>query len=231
MEERHENMSQCTGSRYIATMSDLPHESEPHFERGPQNLKETFRRPLLHMYVERLKQTSCDCYTPPPPPPPSTKLKWGGYWFHLVRPPMCPSEDRIVFALYLHINTSYQATSEGLSRVKFISKCQNLEFWLIVWICNFDFVLFLLGIQYDSIIWVIIGRPCVCVCVCVGGGGGGGGGYPQNAGVLVVLVLPAGSSKQIYTPVTTADKRQDPPITLSAIGTKTLCVLSYTTYR
>ena len=32
-----------------------------------------------------------------------------------------------------------------------------------------------LGIQYDSIVWVIIRR-------------GGGGGYPQNAGVLVVLV-------------------------------------------
>ena len=33
----------------------------------------------------------------------------------------------------------------------------------------------------------------VCVCVCVGGGGGGGGGggwgYPQNADVLVVLVV------------------------------------------
>ena len=39
-------------------------------------------------------------------------------------------------------------------------------------ICNFDFVFFWLGIQYDSMVWVIMRRR----------------GYPQNAGVLVVLV-------------------------------------------
>ena len=38
-----------------------------------------------------------------------------------------------------------------------------------------DRLFFSLGIQYDSIVWVIMRR-------------GGGGGYPQNAGVLVVLV-------------------------------------------
>ena len=47
-----------------------------------------------------------------------------------------------------HINTSCRATSR-VSHVMFISKFQ---------IFNFDFVLFWLGIQYDSIVWVIMGR-------------------------------------------------------------------------
>ena len=102
----------------------------------------------------------------------------GVYWYHLVRLSVCPSVDRIVSALYLqqysldpfHICTSYQATSEGVSRVMRVSK---LKFWRIFKICNFDFVIFWLGIQYDSMVWVIMRRR----------------GYPQNAGVLVVLVL------------------------------------------
>ena len=56
-------------------------------------------------------------------PPASTKLKGGYTGFTL---PVCPSVDRIVSALYLqqyssnpfHICTSYQATSEGVLRVK-----------------------------------------------------------------------------------------------------------------
>ena len=79
---------------------------------------------------------------------------------------VCPSVDRIVSALYLqqyssdpfHICTSYQATSEGVSRVMPVSKLKNLKFWRIFKICNFDFVFFWLGIQYDSIVWVIIRR-------------------------------------------------------------------------
>ena len=62
----------------------------------------------------------------------------GVYWYHLVRlsvrPSVCPSVDRIVSALYLqeyssdpfHICTSYQATSEGVSRVMPISKFEIL---------------------------------------------------------------------------------------------------------
>ena len=54
-----------------------------------------------------------------------------------VRLSVCPSVDRIVSALYLqeyssdpfHICTSYQATSEGVSRVMPISKFKNLKFW------------------------------------------------------------------------------------------------------
>ena len=93
-------------------------------------------------------------------PPASTKLKGGYTGFTLS---VCPSVDRIVSALYLqqyssdpfHICTSYQATSEGVSRVMFISKFKNLNF------CNFDFVFFRLGIQYDSIEWTIMRRQGV----------------------------------------------------------------------
>ena len=78
----------------------------------------------------------------------STKLIGGYTGITLsVRPSVCPSVDRIVSALYLqeyssdpfHICTSYQATSEGVSRVMPISKFKNL-------------------IQYDSMVWVIMRR-------------------------------------------------------------------------
>ena len=63
-------------------------------------------------------------------PPASTKLKGGYTGFTLS---VCPSVDRMVSALYLqqyslnpfHICTSYQATSEGVSRVMFVSKLKN----------------------------------------------------------------------------------------------------------
>ena len=92
------------------------------------------------------------------------EVERGLYWFHLVRPSVCPSVDRILSALYLqqylpdpfHMCTSYQATSEGVSLVKFVSKFKNLKFWQILKICNFDFVFFWLGIQCESIEWVII---------------------------------------------------------------------------
>ena len=79
---------------------------------------------------------------------------------------VCPSVDRIVSALYLqeyssdpfHICTSYQATSEGVSLVMPISKFKNLKFWRFFKICDFDYVFFWLGIQYDSMVWVIMRR-------------------------------------------------------------------------
>ena len=108
-------------------------------------------------------------------PPASTKLI-GGYTGTTlsVRPSVCPSVDRIVSALYLqqyssdpfYICTSYQATSEGVSRVMPVSKFKNLKFWWIFKICNFDFVIFW---HWDPI-WL------------------NGMGNPQNAGVLVFLV-------------------------------------------
>ena len=53
---------------------------------------------------------------------------------------ICPSVDRILSALYLQqytsdpllIYTSYQATSEGVSPVKFFSKFKDLKFWQIL---------------------------------------------------------------------------------------------------
>ena len=65
--------------------------------------------------------------------PASTKLKGGYNGFTLS---VCPSVDRMVSPLYLqqyssdpfHICTSYQATSEGVSRVMFVSKFKNYKF-------------------------------------------------------------------------------------------------------
>ena len=102
------------------------------------------------------------------------EVERGVYWYHLVRLSVCPSVrlsvcpsvDRIVSALYLqqyssdpfHICTSYQATSEGVSHVMPVSIFKNLKFWRIFLICNFDFVFFWLGIQCDSMVWVIMRR-------------------------------------------------------------------------
>ena len=78
-------------------------------------------------------------------PPASTKLKGGYTGITLsvcpsVRLSVCPFVDRIVSALYLqeyssdpfHICTSYQATSEGVSRVMPISKFKDLKFFKFV---------------------------------------------------------------------------------------------------
>ena len=97
-----------------------------------------------------------------------------------VRPCVRPSVDKTVSALYLpqywsdpfHICTSYQATSEGVLRVRVIAKFQNLNFFQIFGICDFDFVFLWPGIWCESLVWVIMGRR----------------GVSQNAGVLVVLV-------------------------------------------
>ena len=70
-------------------------------------------------------------------PPASTKLKRG---YTGITWSVCPSVDRIVSALYLqeysldpfHICTSYQATSEDVSRVMPVSKIKNLKFWRIL---------------------------------------------------------------------------------------------------
>ena len=67
-----------------------------------------------------------------------------------VFPSVCPSDcgqnrfcsvsSRILagFISYLHILST---TSEGVSSVKVIVKFQNLNFWQLLGICNFDFVL------------------------------------------------------------------------------------------
>ena len=81
---------------------------------------------------------------------------------------LCPSVCPFCLDPF-HIYASYKATSEGVSRAKFLAKFQNLQFWQIFKICNFDFVLFWLGIWCESLVWVIMGRR----------------GVSQNAGVLV----------------------------------------------
>ena len=69
--------------------------------------------------------------------PASTKLKGGYIGFTLS---VCPSMDRMMSALSLqqysldpfHICTSYQATSENVLRVMFVSTFNNLRFWQIL---------------------------------------------------------------------------------------------------
>ena len=103
--------------------------------------------------------------------PSAPKSCWGYIGF---TPSVCPSVSTFVrpsfqhsvSTLYclqfwldpFHILTSYQATSEGVSHVKFLAKFQHLDFWQFFWICNFDFVLFWLGIWCESLVWVIMGR-------------------------------------------------------------------------
>ena len=70
-----------------------------------------------------------------------------------VHPSVCPSVDSIVSALHLQ---QYYSNPFHISISYLI-----LKFWQI---CNFDFVFFWLGIQYDSIVWVFM--------TLYGGGGG-----------------------------------------------------------
>ena len=81
---------------------------------------------------------------------PLSQWSWGRvYWFHLVHlsihPSVCLSASALYLQQYLsdrfHICTSYQATSEGVSYIRFISKLQNLKFWRILQIHNFDCLL------------------------------------------------------------------------------------------
>ena len=57
--------------------------------------------------------------------------------------------------IFMHL---IKATSEGVSHAKFLAKFWNLKFWQFFKICNFDFVLFWLGIWCESLVWVIMGR-------------------------------------------------------------------------
>ena len=113
-----------------------------------------------------------------------TQRSWwggGGYWFHSVRlsvrPSVCPSVQYPISALWplhfwlgpFHIHTSYQATSEGVLRIKCLAKFQNLNFWKL------QFTLTLSSFDLGS-------------DVITGLGSHGAAGVSQNTGVLVVLV-------------------------------------------
>ena len=83
-------------------------------------------------------------------PPASTKLKRG----ILVSP--CPS-------VRLWTESCPLCIFDNTHRIHFIfahliKQLQKVKFWRIFKICNFDFVFFWLGIQYDSMVWVIIRR-------------------------------------------------------------------------
>ena len=95
-----------------------------------------------------------------------------------LRPSVCPSvcpasRVRSVATTVLIGSISYDACYQTISgdvwRVKFLAKFQNSNFWQFFKIWNFDFVLFLLGIWCESLVWVIMGRR----------------GVSQNTGVLV----------------------------------------------
>ena len=109
-----------------------------------------------------------------------TKLKWG-YTGLSAHPSVCPSvclwtESCPLCIIYItclihFIFTSYQATAESVSCVTFFSKLENLKICQNLEICNID--LFWIGIQYELVNSM---------------GNHGSVGYPQNPGVLVVLV-------------------------------------------
>ena len=109
--------------------------------------------------------------------PPQAKLL-GVYWFHSVRPSVRPSVPHPVSALQrlqfwldlFDIYTAYQATLEGVSRVKFLAKFQY--FWQFFEICNFDFCL----VFTWDLMWI------------TSMGNHGAAGVSQNAGILVILV-------------------------------------------
>ena len=100
--------------------------------------------------------------------------KFGGvYWFHSVSLSIRPS---CILCLLCSTFSYLYILSSNFRRCvacKGSCKFQNLNFWQFFKICNFDFVLFLLGIWCESLVWVIMGQR----------------GVSQNAGILVVLVL------------------------------------------
>ena len=83
----------------------------------------------------------------------------GVYWYHLVRLSVC-GQNRVssVSSIILIGSISYlHILSSNFRRcVTCNSRFKILKFWRIFKICNFDFVFIWLGIQYDSMVWVII---------------------------------------------------------------------------
>ena len=110
--------------------------------------------------------------------PCTTKLLgwWGVYWFQSIRPsvsPACPGCIVVPTVLIgsISYHTSYHTTSESVSRVKFLAKFKNLNFWQFFKICNFDIILFWTEIWCESLVWVIMEPWRVS----------------QNAGILVLV--------------------------------------------
>ena len=57
---------------------------------------------------------------------------------------------------FIFIHLVKQLQKEGVLCVQFFAKLQNLNFWQFFKICDFDFVLFWLGIWCESLVWVIM---------------------------------------------------------------------------
>ena len=85
-----------------------------------------------------------------------------------------------------YLYTSYQATSEGVSPVKFLTKFGFLVVFFKLY--NFDFVLLWLGIWCESVVWVIMGRGWGGVWVWVWGLGARGVVGGSEVVVLGVVV-------------------------------------------
>ena len=121
-----------------------------------------------------LKENICLLY------PTHNEVVGGGvYWFHSIRPFVHPPPRfRSVAPTVLVRSISYlYILSSNFRRCVvckvYGKKIQNLYFWQFFKICNFDFVLFWLGMWCESLVWVIMGRQ----------------GVSQNADVLAVLVF------------------------------------------
>ena len=105
---------------------------------------------LGHQYIPRIKE-----------------VERGIYWFNVVCPSVCLSirlwtvcifnnTFRIHF-VFTNLNFRRCVTYKVFVFWVFFSKFQNFNFWQIFQICHFDFVMFWLGIQYESIVRVIVG--------------------------------------------------------------------------
>ena len=88
------------------------------------------------------------------------EVESGVYWYHLVRLSVCgQNRVRSVSSTILIGSISYlDILLSNFRRCVVCYACFKIQKFGIFLICNFDFVLFWLGIQYDSMVWVIMRR-------------------------------------------------------------------------
>ena len=110
-------------------------------------------------------------------PPPHDKVV-GGYigFTQYIRPSVRPSirpasRVRSLVPTVLVGSISYLYILSNVSRETFFANIQKLNFWHFFKICNFDFILFWLGIWCESLVWL---NMCWW-------------GVSQNAGILVLF--------------------------------------------